>query len=109
MSGAEAVVPSGTTDLTTETEKPFIIRTMVRGRIINQYVPMASIEECRDFIASIQKMNAERRARRDAEKLTAEFRDYARQVLEATGYDPLTADEPHCEYVICRISYEVVG
>lgn len=87
---------------------PFIIRTIVRGRVINRYVPMASIEECRDFIASARKMDEERRTRRDAEKLTAEYRDYARQVLEATGYDPMTADEPHCEYVICKISYEVV-
>lgn len=95
-------------DLTTETERPFIIRTLVRGRVINQYVPMASIEECREFIAMVQRHDADRRTRREAEKLTAEYRDYARQVLEATGYDPMTADEPTYEYVVCRISYEVV-
>lgn len=108
MSGGEAEIVAQP-DLTTETEKPFIIRTLVRGRVINQYVPMASIEECRDFIVMIQRHDADRRKRREAEKLTAEYRDYARQVLEAVGYDPMTADEPTYEYVICRISYEVVG
>lgn len=98
-----------TPDLTTEEEKPFQIRTVARGRVMNQYVPMATIEECREFIALLRRHDAERRDRREAEKLTAEYRDYARQVLAATGYDPMTADEPAYEYAICRIAYEVVG
>jgi len=94
MTTIEADKPASTADVTIEADKPFIIRTVTPRGIFNHYVPMASIEECRDFIAYARK--------------TTEYQQYASEVLAATGFDPRKTEEIPREYVICRISYEVI-
>ena len=108
MTTIEADKPASTADVTIEADKPFIIRTVTPHGIFNHYVPMASIEECRDFIAYARKTDAERRERTEAERKTAEYQQYASEVLAMTGFDPRRTDEIPREYVICRISYEVI-
>lgn len=95
-------------DLTTDAEKPFIIRTIVGERVFNHYVPMATIDECNDAIEHSKKVRAIERDRRTKERETPEFQESARQIMEQLGHDMMKDRETDVRHVICRIRYEEV-
>ena len=99
-----------TQDPTQEVAKPFIVRVKIGENIYNESVPMASIEECREFVAHGEKTIRENRERELwRREHDAAYREYREQVMERFDYDPFDDSRAKpTSRIICRIHYEVV-
>lgn len=88
-------------------DKPFIVRVIKGDKIWNVTIPLASIEECQEYIRYSLERSAAREAERQHRLVDPVCIAESAEILEKLGIE-MDQPETPVDYVICRISYEVV-